>query len=180
MAEPLAGSGGRVVAVLGYSRRRGTELHPICAGRLARAEQLADGATAVVLSGWARRSKARPEAELMRAAWAGPGVAIVCDPDARTTAENAANVAATARALGATELVVVTSRWHRRRARILLRAALGNSRVRLSVEGSAGSAPPSLLAREAACFALLPLQLRRARGQRRTGRQAMAVNERGR
>ena len=34
-------TGGRVVAVLGYSGRRRTRLHPICAERLAYAERLA-------------------------------------------------------------------------------------------------------------------------------------------
>ena len=62
----------------------------------------------------------------MAAAWHGPGVPLVADGDARTTAGNARAVAAArARRLGATEVVAVTSAWHRRRARALLRAALG-------------------------------------------------------
>ena len=166
MAERAAG-GGRVVAVLGYSSRRDDGIHPICATRVAHAAELAGDADAVILSGWARRSRAKPEAELMRAAWAGPDVPLVCDPDARTTADNAANVAATASALGADELVVVTSRWHRRRARILLQAALADEPMRLSLESPPGPRPPALLAREAACFVLLPLQLRTARRRSR-------------
>lgn len=153
----------RVVAVLGYSRRRGGPLHPICAARLAHAERLAGDASALILSGWARRARDVPEAELMRAAWAGPELLIVCDPDARTTADNAANVAEAARQLGADELVVVTSRWHRPRARALLRSALRADAIRVTVVGSDGPAPPAVLAREAACLAALPLQLRRAR-----------------
>jgi uncharacterized SAM-binding protein YcdF (DUF218 family) len=160
-------SGGRVVAVLGYSSRRGSQLHPICAERLARAEELAGDARAVILSGWARRTKAKPEAELMRAAWRGPDVPLVSDPDARTTADNAANVAATVSALGADELVVVTSGWHSRRARMLLRAALRGNDVRLTVETAGGRRPPVLLAREAACLVLAPLQIARARRGRR-------------
>ncbi len=164
----------RVVAVLGYSRGRGGRLHPICAARLAHAEHVAAGASAVILSGWARRrSHGAPEAELMRAAWAGPDVPIVCDPDARTTADNAANVAAAARRLGADELVVVTSRWHRARARVLLRHALRDDAIRVAVESGGGPAPPAVLAREVACLVALPLQLRRARSspgvKRRSG-----------
>jgi len=146
----------RVVAVLGYSRRRTGRLHTICADRLAHAQGIADGAGAVVFSGFS-------EAELMREAWTGPDVALVCDPHARSTAANAANIAAAARDLGAEELVVVTSPWHRARARILFRAALRGTGIKLSVESAPGSRHRLLLAREAACFALLPAQLVRAR-----------------
>ncbi len=159
----LTGGTDRVVAVLGYSSRRGDGLHPICAARLAHGERAAAGASAVVLSGWARRPHRRPEAELMRASWAGPDVPLHCDPDARTTADNAARVASAAIALGARELVVVTSSWHRRRAGILVRAALGTHPVRVTVEAPTTTRPPVLLARELACLALLPFQLRRAR-----------------
>lgn len=103
----------------------------------------------------------------MRAAWTGPDLHMVCDPDARTTADNAANVAGTARRLGADELVVVTSRWHRPRARVLLRNALRDDSIRLTVESADGPAPPTVLAREAVCLVGLPFQLRRARAPRR-------------
>lgn len=144
----------RVVAVLGYSRKRDRGLHRICAERLAHAQGLAAGARAVVLSG-------TPEAELMRAAWTGPEVELICDPDSRSTAQNAANVAAAARALGAEELVVVTSHWHRARVRLLLAWALRRSGIRLRVEAPSGRRPPLLVARELVCFALLPFQLGR-------------------
>lgn len=148
----------RVVAVLGYSSRRGRGLHPICAERLAHAERLADGAGAVVLSGWGRRRDGFAEAELMRDAWAGPEVPLVCDPDARWTVGNALNVTRSARALGADELVAVTSGWHQRRALVLLRAVTRDG-LRVSVEAAPGRRRPLLAAREAACFLLLPLQL---------------------
>jgi uncharacterized SAM-binding protein YcdF (DUF218 family) len=143
-----------VVAVVGYSRRGATELHPLCAGRLQQAERLASGAQAVILSG-------RGESDLMLAAWSGPDVPLYCD-EARTTAANAAHVAAKARELGATRLVVVTSRWHRLRVWLLMRAALRGSGIELSVQAADGPRPPLLLAREAACLVLLPLQLPRA------------------
>jgi hypothetical protein len=152
----------RLVAVLGYSHGRGASLHAICAARLAAAEAVADGASAVVLSGWARRRRADSEAGLMQAAWRGPSVPLLAEDGARTTAANARAIAGAARKLGATEVVAVTSSWHRPRARILLRAALDPS-VRLEVVSESGSRPPRLLARELACFLALPLQLRAAR-----------------
>jgi uncharacterized SAM-binding protein YcdF (DUF218 family) len=142
----------RVVAVLGYSRRGASELHPVCADRVAHAQRLAVARGTVILSG---------EAELMRAAWSGPDVVLICDPDARSTVDNAANVAAVARTLGVRELVVVTSRWHRARTRILLRAALRKSGISFSVETAEGARPLRLRLREVACLALLPFQLAR-------------------
>jgi uncharacterized SAM-binding protein YcdF (DUF218 family) len=142
----------RVVAVLGYSRRGDSELHPVCADRVAHAQRLAVARGTVILSG---------EAELMRAAWSGPDVVLICDPDARSTVDNAANVAAVARTLGVRELVVVTSRWHRARTRILLRAALRKSGISFSVETAEGARPLRLRLREVACLALLPFQLAR-------------------
>lgn len=146
-------TGREVVAVVGYSRRGATELHPLCTGRLRHAERLAAGAQAVILSG-------RFESDLMRAAWSGPDVPLHCD-EARTTADNAAHVAARARELGAARLVVVTSRWHRLRVWLLMRAALRGSGIELSVQTAEGPRPALLLARELACLALLPLQLPR-------------------
>ena len=152
MAEPT-----RVVAVLGYSRGSGEALHPIGEERLRHAEAVSVDARAVVLSG-------HGEAELMRDGWTGPEIPIVCDFTARSTAQNAAAVAAAARSLGADEVVVVTSRWHSFRAGRLVRAALPETTVRTS--SPAGSASPALLAREAACLLGLPVQallLRRSR-----------------
>jgi uncharacterized SAM-binding protein YcdF (DUF218 family) len=149
----------RVVAVLGYSRRGGDGLHPICAERLDYAQTLADGADAVILSGL-------PEAELMRASWAGPQVRLVVDADARHTAENTRNIAEDAKDLGADELMVVTSPWHRRRVELLMRSALAGSGIKLSVAAPDGNRPRLLLARELACFAALPVQLARTKSKR--------------
>ena len=157
----------RLVAVLGYSTWRGEELHPICADRLRAGEQAAAGADAVLLSGWARRRHRPSEAALMRAAWRGPDVPLVVDDDSRTTVGNARSVAAAARELGADEVVVVTSSWHARRARLLVRAAL-EPHVRLSVVTPEPTRPPHLVGRELVC--LLPaagvLALRRIRATR--------------
>jgi uncharacterized SAM-binding protein YcdF (DUF218 family) len=154
----------RVVAVLGYSRGGGDRLHPICAERLVYAQTVAEGADAVILSGL-------PEAELMRASWAGPEVQLVVDADARHTAENARNIAEDARELGADELVVVTSSWHRRRVSMLMRAALAGSGIELTVDAPEGRHPALLVAREVACFAVLPVQLARTKSKRASRRR---------
>jgi uncharacterized SAM-binding protein YcdF (DUF218 family) len=145
----------RILAVLGYSRRGDEELHAICAARLGRAQELAAGADTVILSGF-------PEAELMAGAWASPEVELIPEAESRSTAQNAANVARKARELGASELVVVTSSWHRLRVEALMRTALRGSGIRLHVEGADAPRPLGLLAREAACLTLLPFQLLRA------------------
>jgi uncharacterized SAM-binding protein YcdF (DUF218 family) len=157
-----------MVAVFGYSGRRTGGLHRICVERLAYAQTLSAGARAVVLSGWS-------EAEPMYAAWRGPNVELIIDGESRSTAQNAWNVAALARALDATELVAVTSDWHRLRVRLLLRRALRESGIRLSVHSPRGGRRrPLLAARELACAAFIPFQLRLAmvragRARSRTG-----------
>ena len=157
----------RLVAVLGYSTFRGDGLHPIGAARLEAAIPPAEGADAVLLSGWSRRRHRPSEAELMRAAWPGPQVRLVADADARTTSGNARAVAAAARELGADEVVLVTSSWHARRARLLVRAAL-EPHVRLFVVTPEPTRPPHLVGRELVC--LIPaagvLALRRIRATR--------------
>jgi DUF218 domain len=163
VAEPV-----RVVAVLGYSARSGGGLHPVCAARLRHAETRARGARAVVLSGWGRRRRSgQGEAELMRSAWSGPDVPLVCDLTARTTAENAAGVAAASLELGTERVVIVTSWWHAPRAGTLVRAALRGSGVTVETSPAPGRPPLRLLVRELVCLAALPLQLRRCRPQPR-------------
>ena len=152
----------RLVAVLGYSGRRGDGIHPVCAARLAIAEAAAEGVDAVLLSGWSRHLGGASEASLMRAAWRGPNVPLLDDGDARTTLGNARAVAAAAKAIEATEVVVVTSSWHRLRARLLVRAALGPD-VRLQLVSPNGRTPPHLLGRELLCLLALPFQLRALR-----------------
>jgi uncharacterized SAM-binding protein YcdF (DUF218 family) len=142
----------RVVAVLGYSGRRGSTLHPICARRLAHAEGLAHEADAIVLSGWARRGATSGEAELMHAAWQGPETQIVCDTNARNTAENVLAVARVARELGAKEVVLVTSRWHARRTRLLARAALRGTGIEVQTSSPDDSPPMRHRVRELAAL----------------------------
>ncbi len=154
----------RLIVVLGYSDGRSHELHPICAARLDHAAGLVREGDAVLLSGWSRHPARLPEAELMRRAWRGPAAALLSDPDSRITAENAANAASHARELGAREVVVVTSSWHRARAGVLFRSLLPG--VQVSVVGARTPASPRHYVREAAAFPLVPLQLRMARRSR--------------
>jgi uncharacterized SAM-binding protein YcdF (DUF218 family) len=149
----------RVVAVLGYSPRRSRQLHPVCSARIERACGIAREGDLVVLSGWSRHPGAVPEAELMARAWNGPAVELVCETDARHTAGNVAAVATLARSYGASELVLVTSWWHRLRATTLLRFALRGSRVRVTGVPAPSPAAPTLLLRELGCLAALPVQL---------------------
>ena len=153
----------RLVAVLGYSTWRGGPLHPICADRLRTAERAAEGADAVLLTGWSRRRQRPSEGELMREAWLGPDVPLVVDGDARTTMGNARALAHAAEELGADEVVLVTSSWHARRARLLARALLPSG-VRLSVVTPPRSRPPRLIARELVWLLPSRLALRRRRG----------------
>jgi hypothetical protein len=153
----------RVVAVLGYSPRRGADLHPICAARLACAERLARAGDVVVLSGWSRRNGSETEADLMARAWRAPDVELVHDRDARHTVQNAGRIAEVAREVGAGEVVVVTSWWHRRRAAALVRRAVGTGGPHVTAVGAESPAPLPLLAREAACLAGLPIQLHAVR-----------------
>ena len=153
----------RLLVVLGYSAGRRNGLHPVCAARLERAAQVADGADAVVLTGGARRDGALPEAELMRRAWEGSRERVICDTESRITAENAARVAALVRELGAHDVVVVTSWWHRLRAALLFRLLLREEDARVSVIAAGGPWSLRLMLRELACLALVPAQVGRAR-----------------
>jgi uncharacterized SAM-binding protein YcdF (DUF218 family) len=153
----------RLVAVLGYSPRRGSELHPICAARLARAEHVARAGDVVLLSGWSRRNGSQTEADLMAEAWRSPGVELVHDRDARHTVQNAARIAAAAQEVGAAEIVVVTSWWHRPRAAALARRAVGPQGARVTAVGARSPLRLPLLLRELACLAALPAQLRAVR-----------------
>jgi uncharacterized SAM-binding protein YcdF (DUF218 family) len=151
----------RLVAVLGYSDRKTSGLHPICIERLRHAETLVSAGDVVLLSGWGRGGRAVPEAELMRNAWNGAPASLLTDETARNTRQNAMSVAKTARRVGATEVTVVTSWWHALRARLLVRAALPGVQIRSS--SPRGGAPLTLLARELVCLMAVPFQARRLR-----------------
>jgi uncharacterized SAM-binding protein YcdF (DUF218 family) len=138
----------RLLVVLGYSDG-GAELHEICARRLRRAEREAAASDVVLLSG-------APEADHMARAWRGACRRLVLDRSARSTFGNAVGTAVLARRLGADEVVLVTSGWHARRARALLRLALGGGPA---VMLATTDEQPSLQARlrELACWAQVPL-----------------------
>jgi uncharacterized SAM-binding protein YcdF (DUF218 family) len=149
----------RIVAVLGYSARGGGDLHPICHARLARAQEIAESGDVVVLSGWSRRNGIESEADLMARAWRVPEVTLLRDRDARHTVQNAVRIAATAREVGADEVVVVTSAWHSPRAALLVRRALRDAGAVVSSVSVRSPLSLPLLARELACLVAIPAQL---------------------
>ena len=148
----------RLVAVLGYSDgAAATELHPVCAARVALAAEEAQRDDVVLFSGWARGRRASSEAELMAASWSGETRRHVVDRSARTTLGNAIAVGRAARRIEATDVVLVTSSWHARRATVLVRAALLGSGATLSVASTDEPATPARGLREAAAWTVVPL-----------------------
>jgi uncharacterized SAM-binding protein YcdF (DUF218 family) len=80
----------------------------------------------------------------------------IVDRGARTTLGNALAVARAARHVGANEVVLVTSRWHARRAATLVRAALVGSGRRLRVAPAEEPVSAGHVLREAAAWLLVP------------------------
>jgi uncharacterized SAM-binding protein YcdF (DUF218 family) len=164
-ARAAAGEGraGRVVVVLGYSDGGAGELHAVAEARLARAAEISTADDVVVLSGWARVRHTPSEASLMRAAWAGDASRVIVDEDARTTAENAAHAVRHVLEEGASEVVVVTSSWHARRARAAFRWLLRGKSVDVTVVATLEDRARHARARELLVWPLLPLQIVAAR-----------------
>jgi hypothetical protein len=145
----------RLIAVCGFSDARRPGLHAVCVERLRQAERVVEPGDVVLLSGWARRG-GTSEAQLMAEAWSAPCRELVVDNHARSTVENVRTAARVARAVDARQVVLVTSRWHARRAHALLRRALrGSGRsARVAVAGGRPTAGTRL--RELACWAFVP------------------------
>lgn len=146
----------RLVAVLGYSDRGATELHPICAARLARAKREVESGDVVLFSGWARHGRATTEADLMARAWSGAAPRRIVDRGARTTLGNAIGVGRAARRIDADEVVLVTSSWHGRRSAALVRAALLGSGARLRVATTDEPTTPTRGLRELVAWTVVP------------------------
>jgi uncharacterized SAM-binding protein YcdF (DUF218 family) len=91
----------------------------------------------------------------MAQAWTGQSAQVLVDRGARSTYGNAIAAAAAARAHETREVVLVTSRWHGRRASVLLRAAFGGE-VTLAATDERGGVGARL--RELACWTLVPFQ----------------------
>ena len=149
---------GRLVVVLGYSDGDRDGLHPVCAHRLAHAAAITTKDDVVVLSGWARPPGIRAEAELMAEAWAGQARELIIDPLARTTVANAANAFDELSRTEASQVVVVTSRWHAPRATAIFRWRLRNSDATVVTAVAPGGGLRQWL-RELPRWAILPLQL---------------------
>lgn len=147
----------RLVAVFGYSDGTTAGLHPIAAARLARAAAEARPDDVILFSGWARGSAPAAEAELMANAWTTPTRGRLVDRGARTTLGNAIGVARAARRVGADEVVLVTSRWHARRAATLVRASLLGTRTTARVVTADTSLTAGRGLREIASWTIVPV-----------------------
>ena len=159
----------RLVAVCGYSDGQGDGLHEICARRLRRAEQATRPDDVVLLTGWARGRSARSEAEQMARSWTASCRRVVVDSGARSTLANAVATARLARRLQADDVLLVTSSWHARRARALLRAALRGTGSSVEVATSDERPSPGARLRELGCWLLVPFaSLAAGRGGRDT------------
>lgn len=150
-------TGTRLVAVLGYSDGTTAGLHPIAEARLLRAAAETRSDDVVLFSGWARGSAPAPEADLMADAWTTPARARLIDRGARTTLGNAIGIAQAARRVRADEVVLVTSHWHARRARTLVRAALLGTNTTVRVATVRGSPTTGRGLREVASWTIVPL-----------------------
>jgi uncharacterized SAM-binding protein YcdF (DUF218 family) len=95
---------------------------------------------------------------LMAQAWVGRARRVVVDPDARTTAENAANALDDIVRDGALDVVFVTSSWHAPRARAAFRWLLRRRSVRVTSSSPPGRSLRAAL-RELLLWPLLPAQL---------------------
>lgn len=149
----------RVIVVLGYSDQGEGVLHPICVERLDHAADVASEHDVVVLSGWARVPGTRSEAELMAEEWTQPVRELVVDPDARTTVGNATNSVDDVVRTNATEVLVVTSRWHAPRAAAAFRWRLRGCGAAVVTSSPRGAGRFRDWLRELPCWVFLPFQL---------------------
>ncbi len=163
----MTGQVDRLIVVLGYSDGGRGVLHPVCAQRLAHAATIATEDDVVVFSGWARVPGTRPEADLMAEAWTGRASDLVVDPDAPTTVGNATNSVDDVHRTGATEVVIVTSRWHAPRAAAAFRWRLRNTDATVVATAAPDSGSVWRSLGELARWVILPLQL--ATGRPRSG-----------
>jgi uncharacterized SAM-binding protein YcdF (DUF218 family) len=124
-AMPSGGAPARVIVVLGYHEMGDDGRHgisSICRAAVRRAEALAAELPprAVIFTGWSSNG-GPPEAEQMAEEWQGRrDVALLCEPRAINTAENAVRSLELVRTIqGASEVVLVCSIRHFPRARFL-------------------------------------------------------------
>ena len=93
----------------------------------------------------------------MARVWTTPARARLVDRRARTTLGNAIGIARAAQIVGAEEVVLVTSRWHARRAAVLVRAALTRSGATLRVVATDELVSPRHGLREAVSWTIVPV-----------------------
>jgi uncharacterized SAM-binding protein YcdF (DUF218 family) len=157
------------VVVLGHGRLDRQGVHRIstrCLRLVQEAELVLSGAGAdiVVFSGWSS-SGGVSEAEQMRDAWNGPGVELVVERTARTTAENAARTLPLLLDRAVRRAIVVCAPTHLFRTRVLFGRLY--RRVGVEPEFRAARIRPTLgsVAWELAALPFLPLELRAAESE---------------
>lgn len=101
----------------------------------------------------------------MHRAWDGRAARVLLDDGAAHTAQNAAHVTHLAREMGAREILVVTSRWHARRAGVAFRVLLRGSPIEVAVVAADGRHSLGGRVREAAVWPVFGLQLTRAQAR---------------
>jgi uncharacterized SAM-binding protein YcdF (DUF218 family) len=116
------------IVVPGHARRG--RISDVCVSLVREAERIAEASAvdAVVFSGGPLRG-GEPEAEQMREIWAGPDVALVVEPTAAVTAENAARTLPLLLERGIERAIVVCAPLHLYRARFFFSRLYGTAGI---------------------------------------------------
>ena len=147
-----------------------------CRRLVAEAERLVEQVdpVAVVFSGWSPLLGGASEAEQMRAAWDGPelerGPELIVEPEARTTAENAARTLPLLLERGVERAAVVCAPAHLYRVRYFFRPVYGAAAISTDFHLARIVPTPHAIAWEVVAFVVRRRQLRTV--------QAGAVSER--
>ncbi len=139
-----------------------------CRRLVAEAERLAERAApvAVVFTGWSPLPGGASEAEQMRAAWDGPEVELVVEPEARTTAENAGRTLPLLLERGIERAAVVCAPAHLYRVRYFFRPVYGAAGVSTDFHLARIIPTPHAVAWEVVAFAVRRRQLRTVQARR--------------
>lgn len=152
------------LVVLGQSR--GERISPTCRRLVAEAEHVAHTLRpdVVIFSGWSPVG-GPSEAEQMWELWDGPPAALVIEPTAETTAQNAARTLPLALEHRLGRVVVVSTPLHRYRVRWFFRALYGAHGIETEFHAPRIPPTPFALAWELGALSVRSRQLRAARAE---------------
>lgn len=141
----------------------GNGLPGVCRRLVAEAERAAVrlNARVVVLSGWSAHG-GPSEAAQMRALWRAPGVELVVEETASTTAENASRTLPLLRERSVTEAVVVCTPLHYFRARWIFRNVYERHGIAVRFQVARVAPTPGALVWELAALTVAARQVRGA------------------